>query len=198
MYKINEIFYSLQGEGARSGSANIFVRFAGCNLACSYCDTEFTSFSEMNLPDLLDKIYQTSNVCFNIIFTGGEPLLQLDQNLCQSLKGSGYNIAIETSGSLPPREISPNLIDWISISPKVSEHATSKNFKGWHVNELRYVRSSDQSIPAPMIQADHYFLSPMFSGNILPKENLDHCIDLIKKNPNWKLSLQQHKFWGMR
>lgn len=99
---VNEIFYSLQGEGARKGSANIFVRFAHCNLKCSFCDTEFESHRELDVEELLQECKQFP--CKNIVFTGGEPLLQLTEDIVKKFKRAGYYLAIETNGTISSAE----------------------------------------------------------------------------------------------
>lgn len=193
-YRINEIFYSLQFEGARSGTSNIFIRFAGCNLMCSYCDTEFESFRELTLDDILKEIKQFSP-CNSIILTGGEPGLSIDDDLILGLKKAGNYLAIETNGTISINKIMG--VDWITCSPKVAEHVIKKSFPHG-VDELKYVRSKGQGIPRPSIKASHYFISPAFNGDLLLKENLDHCVDLVLKNPDWKLTLQNHKFINLR
>ncbi len=189
---VNEIFYSLQGEGARKGSANIFVRFAHCNLSCGFCDTEFESYRELTLDEILEEC--RAFPCRNIIFTGGEPLLQLDKDIVRAFKRAGYYLAIETNGTITP----PRTLDWITVSPKVAEHVMARRFKGVHINELKYVRNKSQGIPRPGVKADHYYVSPEFEGDYLDRENLTHCIELVKMNPGWKLSLQEHKLLNVR
>lgn len=190
-YGINEIFYSLQFEGARYGSANIFIRFKDCNLACSYCDTEFESGRDMSVDEIIDeaKKYKTKN----IILTGGEPALQVDSDLISRLHAEGYFIAIETNGSLPV----PNNIDWITCSPKVAEHVVKKSFPNG-VSELKYVRSKGQEIPQPAVESVHKFLSPAFFGNEPSADNLRYCIALVLAHPTWKLTLQGHKLLNVR
>jgi len=187
---INEIFYSLQGEGIRAGTPNIFIRLSGCNLECKFCDTEFISGKEFNVEEILDYISKFN--CKDIIWTGGEPTLQLNESTIQYFKDAGYFQAIETNGSNPI----PKGIDFISCSPKVAEHVLRKKVK-W-VNELRYVRNSFQSIPQPQIPADYYFLSPEFDGDKMNYQSLNNCIKLIKENPSWRLSIQQHKIWKVQ
>lgn len=191
---VNETFYSLQGEGARAGSANIFIRLQGCKTqnACFSagirCDTEFESGSQRTLQEIFENIQFVT--CKNIIWTGGEPAQQLTPDIVQFFKDKGYWQAIETSGLFKV----PENLDWISLSPKVAEHVIKKNFK--RVNELRYVRHSGQSIPQPQIEADHYYISPHSDGADINSENLKHCIELVKQNSDqWKLSIQQHKIW---
>lgn len=194
--KVNEIFYSLQGEGERAGSANVFIRLSGCKAqgACFasgvMCDTEFESGKVRTLDDIFENIRNVAGK--NIIWTGGEPAQQLTKETVQFFKEKGYFQAIETSGLFP---VPPNL-DWITVSPKVAEHVVKKNFT--RVDELRYVRRFGQEIPQPSVKADHYFISPHSDGEEINRDNLEYCIELVKLNPLWKLSVQQHKIWKVR
>jgi len=187
---VNEIFYSLQGEGVRAGEASIFIRLSGCNLTCSYCDTEFESKKEMSVEEILTELNQYS--CRWIVWTGGEPASQLTDKVVQYFKENNFKQAIETNGSMKL----PKGIDWIAVSPKVAEHIIKKNFT--KVHELRYTRNHSQSIPIPSIDAEYYFLSPINDGDIINKQNLQHCIDLCLNNPQWKLNLQMHKIWKVQ
>lgn len=192
---ISEIFYSLQGEGIRVGTPTIFIRLQGCKAknACYQlgikCDTEFESGKNINIENLLNtiKVYN----CKEITWTGGEPLDQLNYEIIDFFKNHGFYQTIETSGLHP----APSNIDFITISPKVAEHVIKKNFN--HVSELRYVRHKGQEIPNPSITADHYFISPHSDGFTINSENLKHCIELCLKNPEWKLSIQNHKIWNI-
>ncbi len=196
--KVSEIFYSLQGEGARAGSANIFIRLQGCKAkhACLAsgvkCDTEFESGEEIDVEELIRRIDSFGTKCKNIIWTGGEPTDQLNVDIVSIFKSMGYFQAIETSGLNPV----PDGIDFVSLSPKVAEHVLVKNFPDG-VNEVRYVRHKGQSIPQPAVKAMHYFISPHSDGFNINPENLKHCIDLCLKTTGWKLSLQQHKIWNV-
>jgi 7-carboxy-7-deazaguanine synthase len=194
---VSEIFYSLQGEGARTGTPTIFIRLQGCKAknACFAlgikCDTEFESGKEMNLQQIEQWIEKNANGCNEITWTGGEPLDQLTDEIIAYFKDKGFYQAVETSGLHP----SPVGIDFICISPKVAEHVIKKNFK--HVQELRYVRHAGQSVPIPSITADNYWLSPHSDGFTINSENLKHCINLCIENPKWKLSVQNHKIWNI-
>ena len=194
--KVSEIFYSLQGEGARAGTATIFIRLSGCKAknACYAagikCDTEFESGNEMELSEILDWCNKTG--CKEITWTGGEPLDQLTEDIVSYFKKNGYFQAVETSGLHP----APEGIDFICVSPKVAEHVIKKNFPEG-VTELRYVRHSGQAIPEPSITAQHYWLSPHSDGWSINGENLAFCIKLCQSNPIWKLSIQQHKIWNI-
>jgi|SRR5215472_8766504 len=185
--KVNEIFYSIQGEGARSGQPSIFIRLSGCDLTCNFCDTEFASGAAMALDAIRDHIKQWS--CRWIVWTGGEPMLQLCDAAIEYFHELGYKQAIESNGN---HKI-PRTIDWIVVSPKVAEHVVRKNFPDG-VDELRYVRHcGHMSVPEPAVEAQHYYLSPIFDGNTPNEANVKHCLKLILANPKWKLSLQLHK-----
>ena len=185
--RISEIFYSLQGEGARAGEPSIFIRLSGCDLACGFCDTEFASGKEMSNAELMTFIGKWP--CRWIVWTGGEPTLQLTAETVAEFNRSGYQQAIETNGNHP----TPPGIAWIACSPKVAEHVLARSFPDG-LDELRYVRHSGQpGIPKPQIKAKRLFLSPMFNGNQPDKENLNHCIKLCLENPSWSLSVQTHK-----
>lgn len=201
--RVNEIFFSLQGEGARAGTANIFIRLQGCKTkdACFAggirCDTEFESGREMTIKELdeaINAFIPSGKIRRDnpwIIWTGGEPAQQLTDEFVGYFAVQ-FHQAIETSGLLPV----PYGLHHVCVSPKVAEHVIAKNFpKG--VDELRYVRHAGQDIPQPSIEAKHYFISPHSDGDQLNAENLKHCIELIKQNPKWKLSLQLHKVWNI-
>ena len=126
-YRINNIFYSLQGEGRNTGRAAAFVRFAGCNLRCPFCDTEFDSYREMTADEILQEIAQLSSLHFPlsslhsplssrfIVLTGGEPTLQVDEHFVDLLHQEGYEVAMESNGTRP----APRNLDWLTVSPKV-------------------------------------------------------------------------------
>jgi len=196
--KVSEIFYSLQGEGARIGTPTIFIRLQGCKAknACYSmgikCDTEFESGKQMSIEEIQTWINQNAQNCKEITWTGGEPLDQLTNQITAYFKENGYFQAIETSGLHP----CVDNIDFICVSPKVAEHVIEKNFHNG-VTELRYVRHKGQAIPEPKIKAVHYWLSPHSDGFNINSENLKYCINLCKENPKWKLSIQNHKIWNI-
>ncbi len=195
-YLVNEIFYSLQGEGVRAGTPNFFLRLAKCNLACKTethgfdCDTEFESGRWMTLPEILEELRQLSESCDWVVLTGGEPALQVDPEMIDALHAAGYKLAIETNGSL---EL-PEGIDWITVSPKVAEHAIRQK----RAHEVKYVRGYGQAVPRTVVEAEHHLISPAFDGDRLDPRTLDWCIRLCKENPPWRLSVQQHKMWNVR
>lgn len=184
---VNEIFYSIQGEGARSGEPSIFVRLSGCDLACGFCDTEFESGKEMTLDQLREFIGQWP--CKWIVWTGGEPMLQITAEIVDYFHEAGYRQAIESNGNHPI----PAEIDWRVVSPKVAEHVLKRNFP-FGVDELRYVRHAGHTaVPKPSITAQRYYLSPIFDGNTPNEANVRHCMKLALENPQWRISLQTHK-----
>ncbi|MDY7091682.1 MAG: 7-carboxy-7-deazaguanine synthase QueE [Acidobacteriota bacterium] len=195
-YQVNEIFYSLQGEGVRAGTANLFLRFSKCNLRCKRethgfdCDTEFESGRRISLEEILEEMRQLSQDCRWVVLTGGEPALQVDRELIDGLHGAGYQLAIETNGSM---EL-PEGLDWITVSPKVAEHAIRQR----RADEVKYVRGYGQEIVHTVVEADHYLISPAFDGENLDPRTLQWCIELVKNNPPWRLSVQQHKDWRIR
>lgn len=213
-YVVNEIFYTLQGEGGRAGQASVFVRFAGCNLSCNEeehgfdCDTEFSSGIRMTLDGLVQAIcdevgeWGPTNVGYDkwVVFTGGEPTLQIDDDLIVALKVEGWKLAIETNGT-------HGLLtgfDWVCVSPKTAEHTLKahkpfKLFAAPTINEVKYVRNVGQGIPRPAIQANLQWLSPAFTPDgKVDRDALKHCVELCLDNPAWRLSCQQHKWWGVR
>lgn len=210
-YMVNEVFLSVQGEGARAGTSNVFVRFAGCNLTCAKdgeagfdCDTEFRSHSPLSAAEIIavarEKWGPTGrdNQRISFILTGGEPLLQVDTELLAALEPVANTIAIETNGTqkLPELPTWFNRVMWVSCSPKTAEHtlrvATS-------VDELRYVRHEGQGIPRPVLQATHHFLSPAWDVDAAQtRRNVDWCMRLVHENPQWRLSVQMHKLWQVR
>ncbi len=195
-YLVNEIFYSLQGEGVRAGTPNLFLRLSRCNLECKVethgfdCDTEFESGRWLTLDEILGEFRALSESCDWVILTGGEPALQTDRELIDRLHTAGYKLAIETNGSFPL----PEGIDWITVSPKVAEHAIRQRT----AHEVKYVRGHGQAVPRTVVQAEHYLISPAFDGAEVDPRTLDWCIRLCKENPPWRLSVQQHKLWKVR
>jgi organic radical activating enzyme len=144
----------------------------------------------MTPPEIVAEFRQLSEACGWVILTGGEPALQADRELIDALHEAGYKLAIETNGSFPL----PEGIDWITVSPKVAEHAVRQR----RANEVKYVRGHGQAIPKTVVEADHYLISPAFEGAEVDPRTLDWCIRLCKENPPWRLSVQQHKLWRVR
>jgi len=206
-YRINEVFCAQQGEGARVGTTNVFVRFAGCNLKCTIeqtdtspggfdCDTEFTSGRSVSSDALLWLMEKFTPSHFDMpikwcVLTGGEPLLQYNAHLASGLRERKWKIAIETNGSI---EVDPSLYDYMAVSPKIAEHC----IRQLEADEVRYVRGLGQALPCTRIKADRYFISPAFCGTNLDAETINWCQKLIEEQPKgdklWEMSIQIHKF----
>lgn len=204
-YSVKEIFYTLQGEGTHAGRPAVFCRFSGCNLwsgresdrasaVCRFCDTDFVGTdgelggkyadSEIlaaTVDSLWPKTYAASKF---VVFTGGEPLLQLDAALIDSMHRRGFEIAIETNGTLPV----PDGVDWVCVSPKVGSELQVR--KG---NELKVVIPQDGQSLADYeaLNFDHFYVQPM--DGPFAEKNTKLAIETCKSNPKWKLSLQTHK-----
>ncbi len=204
-YSVKEIFYTLQGEGTHAGRPAVFCRFSGCNLwsgreadrasaVCKFCDTDFVGtngergdkFSEAaTLAQTIDRLWPDSYAASKyVVFTGGEPLLQLDAALIDSMHGCGFEVAIETNGTLPV----PAGVDWICVSPKLGSELVVK--RG---NELKVVIPQiDQSLAMyENLSFEHFYLQPMDGPD--KEKNTRLAIETCKRNPKWKLSLQTHK-----
>lgn len=184
---VNEIFYSLQGEGGRSGEPSIFIRLTQCNLTCSFCDTDFAYGDDMTLEEILATIKQYP--CQWIIWTGGEPTLQLRDEHLAFFRANGYKQAIETNGT---KKV-PSLIDYITCSPKKNYETIKTRIPA--VNEIRIPLKEGDELPDLSIfpKAEKYFISPIFDADKINLQNVNYCVELIKKDPRWTLSLQMHK-----
>lgn len=209
-YAVNEIFWSPQGEGMRAGQMSVFIRLVGCNLQCAIeegaksiggfdCDTEFVSGRKMTLDEIITAARAEcamSNEWFKenkawIVLTGGEPSLQTDKALVDALHDAGFLIAMETNGS---NDVSALGLDWITVSPKVAEHC----IRQMTADEIKYVRGHGQGVPVPSCKAEHRLISPAFNGLTIDRRSLEWCVQLIKENPQWRLSVQMHKAWRVR
>lgn len=185
-YRINEIFYSLQGEGRNTGRAAIFVRFSGCNLKCSFCDTEFDSYREMTVDEILAAI--SSYPAHFVVLTGGEPTLQVDEAFIDALHQHGYEVAMESNGTRP----APANLDWLTVSPK-------GNPQQRYCSELKVVFTDAEQVDDYGVEAEYYYLQPCDTGN--RERNADimkRCIAYIEQHPKWRLSLQTHKLIGIQ
>ena len=210
MYSIKEIFYTLQGEGANAGRAAIFCRFTGCNLwsgrerdragaICKFCDTDFVGIdgtmggqykTAEALVDAIQGLWPADQIKNKfVVLTGGEPLLQVDRNLTKRLHKSGFEVAVETNGTIPV----PNGIDWVCVSPK--QGAKLRATRG---NEIKIVfpQIDLQLVEFENMSFDHFFLQPMDNSN--REENTNLCINACLENPKWRLSVQTHKEIGIR
>ena len=208
-FRVNDIFYSLQGEGRNTGRAAVFVRFAGCNLRCPFCDTEFDTFREMTAEEIVAAISQYP--ARFVVLTGGEPTLQVDEAFVDLLHQHGYEVAMESNGTRP----APNNLDWLTVSPKESPRGAMNEDGGTRLpNELKVVFDENTDpetyLLPPSLQSKAAEPSASF---LLPRENppllylqpcdtgdaernariINRCVDYIKAHPQWRLSLQTHK-----
>lgn len=174
MKKINEIFYSIQGEGFFSGTPAVFVRFSGCNLACDFCDTVHHDGHYMSQDEILSQI--TRYPSRHLILTGGEPSLFVDSGFIRFFKQAGYFIQIETNGT----NLLPDGIDWITCSPK-------ENLVLQQADELKVVYRGQDLHVYDAFRASHRYLQPC------SLQNTAEVIAYIQAHPEWKLSVQLHK-----
>ena len=183
MRRINEIFESLQGEGFHTGTAAVFVRFSGCNLACPFCDTDHRPTAEMTDDEIADAAAKFSPEW--VVLTGGEPGLQASERLVELLHAKGKRVAIETNGTCQL----PAGIDWITVSPKDGSAPVLTT-----ANEVKVVFQENIDVEKwrTQIRADHYFLQPCSCNNT------NETIAYILSHPHWRLSLQTHKYIGIR
>lgn len=209
MYAVKEIFYSLQGEGFYAGRPAVFCRFSGCNLwsgreidrtsaFCTFCDTEFVGTNGAGggkfanaeaLTSAIEAYWPENHRAGSfVVFTGGEPLLQLDTNLLNAMRARGFFCAAETNGTLTP----PDGLDWITVSPKRLSDVGKVR-----ANEVKLVfpQNNVQPEDALRIRADHYFLQPMDDAR--RAENRARAIEHCLRDPRWRLSLQTHKYLGI-
>lgn len=198
MRRINDIFYSLQGEGWNTGRAAVFVRFAGCNLRCPFCDTDFDSYREMTDEAIVAQM--TQYPARLAVLTGGEPTLQVDEDFVELLHRHGYEVAMESNGT---RQAPANL-DWLTVSPKVDEGTRVKS-DGRIPDELKVIfdENTDPEAYLPSSLTPHsspkLYLQPCDTGNA--ERNLyiiNRCVSYIKDHPWWRLSLQTHKLAGFK
>ncbi|MBO4489704.1 MAG: radical SAM protein [Bacteroidales bacterium] len=195
MYRINEIFYSLQGEGFHSGTPAVFVRFSGCNLQCHFCDTDHQDGTMMTLEEILAEVQRYSQAPM-IVLTGGEPSLFIDEPFVEALqRETGKRVAIETNGTCPL----PANLDWVTLSPKTA-------FPGGDAlpcilqacDELKVVFTGQDLAQYEAIQANYRFLQPCYSSvQELREQNLRACVQAVLHNPQWRLSLQIHRILGL-
>ena len=195
-YPIVEIFHSVQGEGYHTGTPSIFIRFGGCNLSCEWCDTDFSKWDKMSISEIMDVLNQWSSK--RIIYTGGEPAMQKLRPLSDELHSKGYDIAIETNGTI---ELEEGLVDWICVSPKdmLFPEFSIKQRKG---DELKVVYTGqDLSMYDNLKKGfENLFLQPCYDESKDPGTNgktFHNTFDMVMQNPGWNLSLQTHKWMGV-
>ncbi len=207
-YSLKEIYYTLQGEGYHTGRPAVFIRFSGCNLwtghekdrsgaICDWCDTDFVGtnginggkFSVKEIINIINSQWK-GNVLSEpyVVCTGGEPLLQMDEALIKAIHKAGFEIGLETNGTMIP----PDGIDWICVSPKANADLILKNG-----NELKVVYPQCGMNPRvhEKLKFDHFYIQPM--DGINQTENIKRSEKFVLDHPKWKLSLQTHKILGI-
>ncbi|MDO6824732.1 7-carboxy-7-deazaguanine synthase [Marinobacter sp. 1_MG-2023] len=217
MYKVKEAFYTLQGEGAQAGRAAVFCRFSKCNLwtgrekdrataVCNFCDTDFVGTDGQNggafetaeaLASHINNLWPNAPGVPYVVCTGGEPLLQLDESLIDAFHQRGFEVGVETNGTLP----APAGIDWLCVSPKADAPVVIEA-----CDELKLVYPQPKAMPDRFthINARHFFLSPMASPSAPDKgtdpvkqSNTRRATDYCLAHPRWRLTLQMHKIIGI-
>ncbi|MEM9821427.1 MAG: 7-carboxy-7-deazaguanine synthase [Bacteroidota bacterium] len=210
-YKVKEMYYTLQGEGAHTGRPAVFCRFTGCNLwsgreedrskdICQFCDTDFWGMDGENggryatAVELAEKViglWPKENKLGHpyVVCTGGEPLLQLDQELVDAFHQVGLQVAIETNGTIP----APEGIDWICVSPKAGAKLVQT-----HGDELKLVFPQEGAEPQRFesMEFTHFYLQPM--DGLLVEENTKRTLRFCLENPLWNMSLQTHKWLDIK
>lgn len=196
MYHVHEIFYSLQGEGFHAGTPAVFVRLSGCNLNCSFCDTDFANSRLMTAEaiavraqSLLPDGVSATNML--LVLTGGEPTLQADEHLTDTLHHAGFKIAIETNGTRPL----PRGIDWVTCSPKEGHKVVIDR-----ADELKIVYlGQDVEALYDFIPATHHWLQPCTTADAdTTRANTAKTVAYVREHPHWRLSLQTHKIAGFQ
>lgn len=192
-YLVNEIFYTLQGEGYWTGRPAVFCRFSRCNLACSWCDTDFEAAEKLTLRELGYRIGQLAPFDPRdrqmVVLTGGEPALQADDELLGWLHAAGFYVAIETNGT---RRLTAG-IDWVCVSPKAGTILRVDA-----ADEIKLVYPQDGIDPHDFAHypASHHWISPMDGPNLA--ENTAVAVEYVKAHPRWRLNIQTHKVIGVR
>jgi 7-carboxy-7-deazaguanine synthase (Cx14CxxC type) len=209
-YAVKEIFYTLQGEGAQAGRASVFCRFAGCNLwsgreadrataTCQFCDTDFFgvdgpgggSFETAEkLAAAVEEKWPADSALSKrfVVCTGGEPLLQLDAKLIHALHDQGFEIAVETNGTIA----APDGVNWLCVSPKAGAELVQRSG-----DELKLVYPQPGADPASLelLAFRHFFLQPM--DGPAREANTELALRYCLAHPQWRLSLQTHKILGI-
>ena len=198
MRKINEIFYSIQGEGCNTGIPSVFLRFSGCNLKCGFCDTAHEEGEWMSDEEILQEVEKYPARW--IVITGGEPSLFIDEEFVGKLKSTGKKISIETNGT----RVLPSGIDWVTVSPKTGMSETGDaEIKVEHADELKVVDVGQDLRPyfnLPCVGADTVMmLQPCYVEDGEEREkNTRQTIRRVLEDPRWRLSLQTHRYLGVR
>lgn len=192
-YQVNEIFYSIQGEGRWSGRAAVFVRFSKCNLDCPFCDTDFKDYEEMTSQEIVAEL-QKYPKCKFVVLTGGEPTLQVDKELTDILHKNGYYISMETNGT----NIIPEGIDWVTCSPKAA-FVKGGLVRITTADEVKVVFDGEHAVSTCGIKSENLYVQPCDTGD--EEKNAKIVIDTVRfveEHPEWQLSLQTHKILHVR
>lgn len=205
-YAVKEIFLTLQGEGMQAGRRAVFLRFSGCNLwsgrerdraaaQCTFCDTDFVGidgarggrYATDDLANVVDQVWG-GGARKLVVITGGEPLLQLDGPLIAALHARGFEVAVESNGTLP----APEGIDWLCVSPKAGTDVVQRSG-----DELKLVWPQSGIDPEELArwEFDHHLIQPMDCAD--GKAALEESIAFVMAHPSWELSLQTHKLLGL-
>ncbi|MBA3458830.1 MAG: radical SAM protein [Deltaproteobacteria bacterium] len=200
-YLVKEMFGpTLQGEGAHSGRAVVFLRFAACNLACTGCDTDFDPEGavRMDAAEIVARLRELdSGGTRRVVVTGGEPTLQWDAPLSDAVRGAGFRVHMESNGTRPPA----GAVDWLTVSPKPQHHPAGLALAdGLAANELKVVVDDtvDETVIdryAAKYSCEHYFLQPWMDARY--EHNLARTMALVHARPQWRLSVQLHKIVGV-
>ncbi|MDE7377338.1 MAG: 7-carboxy-7-deazaguanine synthase QueE [Paraprevotella sp.] len=181
MRKINEIFYSLQGEGYHTGTPAVFIRFSGCNLKCAFCDTRHEEGTMMTDAEILAEVRKYP--ARMVVLTGGEPSLWIDSLLIDALHEAGKYVAVETNGTRPL----PVAVDWVTCSPKQGAQLAVE-----HIDEVKVVYEGQDIAPYEQLPASRFFLQPCSCSNTA------ETVACVLSHPRWRLSLQTHKLIDIR
>ena len=200
-YLVKEMFGpTLQGEGAHSGRAVVFLRFAACNLACTGCDTDFDPDGavRMDAAEIVARLHELdTGATRRVVVTGGEPTLQWDAPLSEAIRGAGFRVHMESNGTRAPA----GAVDWLTVSPKPQHHPAGLALAdGVAANELKVVVDDtvDETVIdryAAKYHCDHYFLQPWMDARY--EHNLARTMALVHARPQWRLSVQLHKIVGV-
>tara|TARA_B000000609_G_scaffold158315_1_gene155747 strand:+ start:2199 stop:2819 length:621 start_codon:yes stop_codon:yes gene_type:complete len=195
VYPIVEIFHSVQGEGFHAGIPHVFVRFGNCNLRCEWCDTDFLTFEEMEVNEIVEEVLSFG--CDRVIFTGGEPAMQDLSTIGMELKKHNISLSIETNGTI----IVDPIIDWICVSPKdqMYPNVSIKQVVG---DELKVVYCGQDLSMYDSLKSgfNHHFIQPCYIEEESVEENgrsFQLAEKIVKENEGWRLSLQTHKWMGV-
>ena len=196
LYAISKVFYSLQSDGVHAGLPAVFVRFGRCNPQAGRQPAGFEWDSVVPLRDRMtaNEVAKLARICnFRCkwaVLTGSEPEAQLDSDLVDALRAVGFYIAVETAGTAALDHVS---VDWLAISPRPGEELCVKS-----ADEVKCTIRYGDPIPSPAIQARNYVLSPTLEGDEIDKRALEWCIQLVKDNPPWRLSVQHNRIRKIR